>query len=415
MQDTYDALIVGGRCAGAATAMLLARQGMSVLLIDRDRLGADTLSTLALMRAGVLQLHRWGLLDRVRAAGTPAIRSTSFVYDREDITLPIKPRDGVDALYAPRRTVLDALLAEAAAAAGARVVHGPRLVDLMRGRNGRVTGAVIEDREQATHRIEAGIVIGADGLKSTVARLVEAPIYRQGHHAGGVVYAFWPGLENRGNRWYYRPGVTVGAIPTNQGATCLFAGMRGSRFHDEIQADIEAGFHRVMEECSPQLAREMEGGRASERYRAFPGHPGLFRQSHGPGWALVGDAGYFKDPITAHGITDSLCAAELLARAVSRGSDEALAEYQSTRDNLCQELFEITDRIAGYEWNVDELKQLHLNLSKTMNREVEAMLQLDGAQSQPRSPDVPQPPSPVIEARRHGGHTDEHDHEQADR
>ena len=118
----YDAVVVGARCAGAATAMLLARHGLSVLLVDRDRHGADTLSTLALMRAGVLQLHRWGLLDRVRAAGTPPISSTSFIYGDETITVPIKPRDGVDALYAPRRTLLDALLADAASDAGADVV-----------------------------------------------------------------------------------------------------------------------------------------------------------------------------------------------------------------------------------------------------------------------------------------------------
>ena len=112
LNERYDAIVVGARCAGAATAMLLARRGLRVLLFDRDRRGADTLSTLALMRAGVLQLHRWGLLEQVRASGAAAIRSTSFVYGDEVITVPIKSRDGVDALYAPRRTSLDVLLAD---------------------------------------------------------------------------------------------------------------------------------------------------------------------------------------------------------------------------------------------------------------------------------------------------------------
>src|SRR5438067_13571319 len=107
LNDAYDVVVVGARCAGAATAMLLARRGMTVLLFDRDRRGADTLSTLAMMRAGVLQLGRWELLGEVRAAGTPAIRSTSFVYGDEVVTVPIKARDGIDALYAPRRPVLD--------------------------------------------------------------------------------------------------------------------------------------------------------------------------------------------------------------------------------------------------------------------------------------------------------------------
>src|SRR5580765_5357641 len=213
----YDAVVVGARCAGAATAMLLARQGLSVLLVDRDRHGADTLSTLALMRAGVLQLHRWGLLDRVRGADTPAIKFTSFIYGDETITLPIKPRDGVDALYAPRRTLLDALLADAASDAGAEVVYGPRLVDLERASDGRVVGVVIEERGGVLRRVAADIVIGADGLRSTVARLVQAAPYQEGRYACGVIYTFWPGLENARSRWWYRPGTAVGAIPTNHG------------------------------------------------------------------------------------------------------------------------------------------------------------------------------------------------------
>lgn len=383
LEKRYDAVVVGARCAGAATAMLLARRGMSVLLFDRDRRGADTLSTLAMMRPGVLQLRRWGLLDALRAEGVPAITSTSFIYGDEVITVPIKPRDGVDALYAPRRTVLDRLLADAAAEAGADVRFGPRLTDLLRDSEGRVSGVVLEDRERASHRVAAGIVIGADGLRSTVARQVDAATDVEGRHACGVVYAFWRGLENRGNRWYYRPGVSVGAIPTNAGDTCVFAAMSAARFHGEIHADMEAGYHRVMSECSRPLAEELSGATRSEPYRGFPGHPGLMRRSHGPGWALVGDAGYFKDPITAHGISDALRDAEYLARAVERGTDQALAEYQSNRDRLSRELFEITDTIAGLAWSLDELKPLHRRLSTTMNEEGEALLGLDGPAAPP--------------------------------
>jgi 2-polyprenyl-6-methoxyphenol hydroxylase-like FAD-dependent oxidoreductase len=374
----YDALVVGARCAGAATAMLLARQGQSVLLVDRDRHGADTLSTLALMRAGVLQLHRWGLLDRIRAAGTPAIRFTSFIYGDETITLPIKPRDGVDALYAPRRTLLDALLADAAAESGADVVYGPRLVDLERDSNGRVVGAVIEERGGAMRRVGAGIVIGADGLRSTVAHLVDAATYREGRHACGVLYTFWPGLPDDRSRWYYRRGVSAGSIPTNNGHALVFSAVPRQRFHEEIRADMEGGYRRVLAECAPELAGELPERTPSERLRGFPGQPGLMRRSHGPGWALVGDAGYFKDPITAHGISDALRDAELLARAVGRGTDRALADYESTRDELSLRLFEITDAIAAFGWDLERLKPLHLDLSKTMNHEVEALLGLDG-------------------------------------
>lgn len=379
----YDVVVVGARCAGAATAMLLARRGLRVLLFDRDRRGADTLSTLALMRAGVLQLHRWGLLDALRATGAEAIRSTSFVYDDEVITVPIKPRDGVDALYAPRRTVIDPLLADAAAASGADVRYGPRLADLLRAPDGRVNGVVIEDRDRALHEVRADLVIGADGLRSTVAQRVGAEAYRQGQYASGVVYAFWNGIANTGNRWYYRRGRAAGAIPTHAGDTCVFIAVPSPRFHAEIHADMAAGYHRVLSECAPAFASEVAGATPSDRYRGFPGHPGVIRQSHGPGWALVGDAGYFKDPITAHGISDALRDAEFLARAVARGSESALAEYQSTRDALASELFEITDTIASYESGMDDVKQLHLRLSKTMNEEVDALLDLDAPDPSP--------------------------------
>jgi 2-polyprenyl-6-methoxyphenol hydroxylase-like FAD-dependent oxidoreductase len=376
LKERYDAIV------GCALLRRLHRNaartpGMSVLLFDRDHRGADTLSTLTMMRAGVLQLHRWGLLEQMRAMGATAIRSTSFVYGDEVITVPIKARDGIDALYSPRRTLLDPLLADAASAAGADVRYGPRLADLVRDPSGRVNGVVLEDRDRALHRVGAGIVIGADGLRSTVARKVDAAAYQTGRHACGVVYAFWRGLANEGNRWHYRPGVSVGAIPTNDDNTCVFVAIPSARFQDEIRVDLEAGYRRVLSECAPPLAQELSSAVPSERFRGFPGEPGLMRQSHGPGWALVGDAGYFKDPITAHGISDALRDAEFLARAVAQGTDRALAEYQSTRDELSRELFEMTDAIAGFEWDLDALKPLHLNLSRAMNHEVEALLGLD--------------------------------------
>ena len=126
----YDVVIVGARAAGAATAVLLARQGMRVLVVDRDRYGTDTLSTHALMRGGVLLLSRWGLLDQIVDAGTPAIRRTTFYYGAETVSVAIKPSPGVDALYAPRRTLLDRVLVDAAVAAGAEVRFGVTVTGL---------------------------------------------------------------------------------------------------------------------------------------------------------------------------------------------------------------------------------------------------------------------------------------------
>jgi flavin-dependent dehydrogenase len=374
---SYDAVIVGARCAGAATAMLLARQGLRVLAVDRGRYGSDTLSTHALMRGAVVQLHRWGLLERVKAAGTPPARRASFEYGDETVSVPIKPRNGVDALYAPRRTVLDRLLVDAAREAGAIVAHGVRFTDLMRSETGRVCGIVIEDPHGKVMRLPAGIVIGADGLRSAVARLVGAGPYGLGRHATGVVYGYWSGLAIDGYRWCFRPGVAVGAIPTNGGQTCIFAVTPARRFHEEIRFDVASGYHRVVAECSPGLARSLDAAERVGSLHGFPGQIGFFRRSQGPGWALVGDAGYFKDPLTAHGITDALRDAELLARAVVRGSDDALIEYEKVRDEMARGVFDVTDTIASFEWDLETLERTHRVLNEEMAREAAAVSAFD--------------------------------------
>jgi len=132
LKSSYDVVIVGARCAGAATAMLLARAGVDVLLVEQGTRGADTLSTLALMRTGVLQLSRWGLLEAIKSAGTPPIKTTTFHYREDTVRIRVKAKDGVDALYAPRRTLLDPLLADAAQASGAEVAYRVRLNELRR-------------------------------------------------------------------------------------------------------------------------------------------------------------------------------------------------------------------------------------------------------------------------------------------
>ena len=376
-RPAYDAVIVGARCAGAATAMLLSRLGLRVLAVDRGRYGTDTLSTHALMRGGVLQLRRWGVLDRIQAAGTPAVRTTTFHYGDEALAIAIKPRDGVDALYAPRRTVLDAALVDAARDAGAEVEYGVRLAGLLRSSAGRVSGIVLEGPDGNARPVEAGLVVGADGLRSTVARLAGAATYRVGRHAGGVVYGYWSGLDVDGFHWYFRPGVSAGALPTNGGEACVFVAVPGQRFRDEIRFDVASGFHRVLAESAPEFARTLGSGRQSGNFRGFAGEAGFFRQSYGPGWALVGDAGYFRDPITAHGITDALRDAELLARAVARGTDEALAGYQAGRDALALGLFEASDDIASFAWDLPAVQRTHRAMSDEMNREVAALAALD--------------------------------------
>jgi flavin-dependent dehydrogenase len=369
----YDAVVVGARVAGAATAMLLAQAGLRVLVLDRSRRGSDTLSTHALMRAGVMQLHRWGVLPRLLAAGTPPIRRTTFHYGSEPVVVDIKDRDGVDALFAPRRTVLDVVLADAAVASGAQVLYGTTVRELLHGPTGRVQGVLLTDDAGRQHRVEADTVIGADGARSTVASAVGARELCAGKHPGAYVYSYWQGLELDGTHWHYAPGVAAGAIPTNEGLSCVFVGMPPGRYRAQPAVPLDALFQQLASECHPGLARALGGARRVGKCYSFAGRAGFLRQPWGDGWALVGDAACFKDPITAHGMTDALRDAELLARAVIRGTTGALADYQAERDAFAVEFLELSDQIASFDWDLDHLQVLHHRLSRLMARECECV------------------------------------------
>jgi flavin-dependent dehydrogenase len=368
----YDVAIVGARAAGASLAMLLARAGLRVLAIDRNREGSDTLSTHALMRGAVLQLTRWGLRPALEAAGTPPIRTTTFHYGEETVVIPIQSRHGVDSLLAPRRTVMDPLLVAGARAAGAEVRHGLRAIDLLRDRSGRVSGLVIEGPGIGPSPVIADRVVGADGIHSTVARLTGAGLRHEFAHSAATLYRYVPGLDLEGYHWDYRPGVSGGAIPTNGGLTCVFVGIPAPRYQRERPAGLEPMFARALADAAPELEARLPRRGASPLH-TFAGHPGFLRHAHGLGWALVGDAGAFRDPMTSHGITDALRDAEWLADAILTGSERALAGYETARDDVMLEFVRITDTIASFEWTLDELRELHLELSRRMRHGVETM------------------------------------------
>jgi menaquinone-9 beta-reductase len=376
MKNPYDVVVVGARCAGAATAMLLAEAGARVLLVDRGAYGTDTLSTHALMRGAVLQLHRWGILPDVIAAGTPPVRSSTFHYTRDEITVSIEPRHGVTALYAPRRALLDRLLVDAAATRGVHCEFGVHVSDVLRDQAGRVSGIALRMGDGRERRIAADLVIGADGVHSTIAKRVGARTRHASRHATAVLYGYWPGAAVEGYQWFYRPALSVGAIATNE-AACVFVAMPSTQFREAVGGDARAAYHRMLAEAAPDFYETLGAPRHVEHVRGFSGHPGYLKESHGPGWSLVGDAGYFKDPLTAHGITDALRDAELLARAVVTGGDEALARYETTRNDLSRELFAVTDAIASFEWDDQRLQPLHRALSREMSREVRAIANLE--------------------------------------
>jgi len=371
----FDVVVVGARCAGAAAAFLLARAGARVLLVDKGSYGSDTLSTHALMRGAVLQLQRWNVLPTIETAGTTPVRSTTFSYTSQDVTVAIEPRYGVSTLYAPRRRVLDRALVDAAVASGAEVEYGVRIEDLIRDDHGRVRGVVANGR--LPRLLEADTIIGADGLYSTVAHRVQSPMVVAGRHRTAVLYTYWQGLQVDGYYWRLSPGASMGAIPTNDDATCVFVSVTPSRFSNELGRDPLSAYRRWLREAAPAIDAQVDGATRTEPIRGFGGHAGFIKTGIGPGWALVGDAAYFKDPLTAHGITDALRDAELLVRAVLRGTTASLDEYEVTRLDLSRRLFEVTDEIASLSWTEDRIQSLHRTLSAEMSREVRTLAMLE--------------------------------------
>jgi len=369
LDTRYDAVIIGARCAGAATALLLARSGAKVLLVDRQAYGSDTMSTHALMRGAVVQLNRWGLIPSVTEAVTPAIRSTTFHYGSETVHVGIKADHGVDCLFAPRRTVLDPLLVDAAWEAGAKVRHGVALSGLQfAASGGRVIGVSLRDASGSCMMVGSDIVIGADGRQSTVARSVNANAYVEGHNSSGIVFGYFEGLKSDGLHWHFARNAAAGVIPTNAGH-CVFAAVPAQQFSARFRGDVMQGFLQVLEMNSSRLRTDIERAKLIGRLRGFGGATSHLRQCQGAGWALVGDAGYFKDPLTAHGITDALRDAQLLSRAIINGGGRALENYQRERDALSLPFLRVTDAIASFSWDLSEVKQLHAEMSAVMKTE----------------------------------------------
>jgi 2-polyprenyl-6-methoxyphenol hydroxylase-like FAD-dependent oxidoreductase len=328
----YDAIVVGARCAGAPTAMLLARAGRRVLLVDRARFPSDTLSTHYIHQSGIAALKRWGLLDRVVAAGAPPIRGYTLDLGPFALQGTPPPLDGVADAYSLRRTELDSLLVEAAAEAGAEVRQGFPVDELL-FEDGRVAGVHSRGKTE-----RAKIVIGADGLGSIVARNVDAPVYGDQGTLTCTYYTYWSGVEMDGAELYVRPGNMIVAAPTNDGQVVTVVFWPNAEFRS-VRADVEGRFMAALA-LAPSLAARVANGERADRFRGTARLPNHYRRPYGEGWALVGDAGYFKDPILALGISDAFRDAELVAEAVDTGlrgavpMGLALAGYERERNRL---------------------------------------------------------------------------------
>ncbi|MFD1663411.1 FAD-dependent oxidoreductase [Streptomyces caeni] len=330
----FDAIVVGARCAGATTAMLLARAGHRVLLLDKAPPGTDTLSTHLIHQPGVAALARWGLLDAVRASGCPPLEHA--LYEVADIRLQGCARgvEGQQAGYAPRRHVLDPILVEAAAAAGVEVRHHCRVTGLVRDESGRIAG--VEGAHGGRSFTErARLVIGADGMRSAVARLAQAPFTVEDPRLTCAYYTYWEGVPAT-LELYERPGSWVAAVATNDAATLVLAYFPQSRF-EEVRTDAHRAYREQIRTTAPALYERLDGKEPVDRLRGTGDQQNFFRRATGPGWVLVGDAGHHKDSITARGISDTFLQVDALVRRLEGRLDGSPAELDAALGRFAEE------------------------------------------------------------------------------
>jgi 2-polyprenyl-6-methoxyphenol hydroxylase-like FAD-dependent oxidoreductase len=356
---SYDAIVVGARCAGASTAMLLSRLGHRVLLVDRATFPSDTISTHLVHPPGVDALRRWGLLDRLRATGCPPIHT--YAFDLGPLTLAGAPGPGGAVAYSPRRTILDALLVEAAAEAGVEVRTG-FTVDEILFEDGRAAG--IRGHGGGGTVVERGsVVVGADGQHSLVAKAAGAACYHERPPLEVSYYSYWSGLPMDGRFEAYDRGDRAwAAFPTHDDLTLVIAGWPYAEF-EANRSDVERHYLDAFERA-PSFADRLRGARREARFFGAA-VPNFFRKPFGPGWALVGDAGYTKDFITAQGISDAFRDADLCAAALDdalggrRPFDDALGAYQRTRDEQVLPTYEFTCAFASFTPPTEETQQLY--------------------------------------------------------
>ena len=358
----YDAIIVGARCAGSSTAMLLARSGFKVLLVDKATFPSDTISTHILWPHGAEILGRWGLLASLAATGVPAI-CRQMTFDVGPFALRGTIPDANDGAggFCPRRTVLDALLVNAAKEAGVDVRQGFTVDELLVA-DETVVGIRGHAPRMARVDERARIVIGADGVNSFVARAVRAPEYDVQPVAACAYYSYFSGVRQDDIELYVRDHVAFGGAPTNDGLHLLMVNWPAKDF-TRVRADVEGHVWQALEAAPGFLSRVREGCR-EEKWYGTAGVPGYLRKPYGRGWALVGDASYNRDPITAQGISDAFIDAELLAQALTQwlagdGTfDELMARHEWARNERVRPMYEFTTHLAALEPSPPDMQAL---------------------------------------------------------
>jgi flavin-dependent dehydrogenase len=336
----YDAIIVGARCAGSPLAMLLARRGARVLLVDRATFPSNIPHGHFIHRHGPKRLQRWGLLDTIAAESKPV---TSMLTDFGDFPLVAHDLevDGVAWGYGPRRAALDKILVDAAGASGAEVREGVN-VDEFLFEDGRLTG--IRGRGPNRARIEesATITVGADGRNSHLAKAAGTPVYNYTPPLLSYYFSYWSGVQSEDFELYTRPAQrrAVFCHRTSDDLFAVFVGLPVDEL-PAMRADLEASFLRVLDGMGDLGARVRAASR-EERFYGASDLPNFYRRPHGPGWALAGDAGLHKDPYMALGICDALRDAEFLAEAIGdglegkRSMEDALTSFEQHRNEASE-------------------------------------------------------------------------------
>ena len=332
----FDAIVVGGRCAGAPVARLLAQGGARVLLVDRATFPSEIPHGHFIHRQGPRLLKQWGLLDRV-AAVCPAVSEQlvdlgDFPLLSHDIVL-----DGVAWGYGPRRRLLDKILIDAAIESGVEVREGVIVEDYLVDGD-RVTGIRGRSTSGEFFRETATITIGADGRNSRLARTVQTPVYEMTPPLTCYYFSYWSGVETRAFELYQRTAErrVIFSFKTSDGLYAVFVGAPIEEL-SEIRTNIEAHFTRALD-LAPEFADRVRAGKREERFYGSSDLPNFYRKPYGDGWALLGDAGCHKDPFMALGIADALRDADLLSSAILQGLDgarpmmEGLSQYEQTRN-----------------------------------------------------------------------------------
>lgn len=342
----YDVIVVGARCAGSTTAMLLARAGHRVLLLDRAHFPSDTMSTHYVHQPTIARLAKWGLLDSLKASGCPPLEIARWTLEGFSFTGCAPAVDGIRAAYGPRRYVLDTLLVEAASQAGAELRQGCKVTGLLE-EDGRVVGVRGRSESGVDFTERAAVVVGADGLDSVVARTVQASTYEDGETLCCLYYTYWSGVP-ADYEIYVGGRRAVGVVPTNDNCTMIGIEWPRDQF-DLIRRDVEPAYLAALELAAPELAERVRAGQREARFVGTGRLPNFFRQACGPGWALVGDAGYHKDPVGAYGISDAIKHAEMLSKKLDSAlsgqmpMDAALKAYAVERDE---------DAMPSYHFNL---------------------------------------------------------------